>query len=108
MKKERKVLATNWSLKYGRKSFSCLSKGTKYWYSHCGKIGRDRYLKISRYKTNKFKKENPGNLSWRVFKSTSLKGKKLSPKIELVLKTVIIQNKSVKGISKVIETLKGK
>lgn len=85
-----------WVLKYSIKPL--LSKGTLNWYKYCQKIGRRKYLKKSRLKTLKFNKNNPGNLNFRVFKSTTLKSKNVNPELQIKFKRLVESNKSAKGM----------
>lgn len=92
----KKSIKLKWVQKYSVKPF--LKDSTINWYKSCQKMGRREFLKRSRIKTNKFNKKNPGNLQWRVFKTTILKNKDLSYQKLTGLKSKIHRNQSVKGI----------
>lgn len=92
--KFHKVL--EWSNKYGVKPFEELSVGTLHWYNWASKVGRRKYLKKSRMSTKKFVTNNPSNLNFRVFKSTVLKGKNVTPELLNDFKTLIETKGTVK------------
>jgi hypothetical protein len=73
-----------------------MTKGTLNWYQWCCKIGRKEYLRKSNIKTKRFYKYNPNDLQWRVFKTTVLKGKNVSPELMLKFKKLIEVKGSVK------------
>jgi len=85
---------SKWVQKYSIKPI--ISEATLKWYKWCEKIGRREYLKKSKIKTIKFNKKHPGNLKYRVFKSTVLKNKNVNPELLIQFKTLIEKNKSVK------------
>jgi hypothetical protein len=97
----------SWHKRYGLKPLNNLTKGTLNYYKWCTKIGRKQYLAKSRIKTKKFNKNHPGNLHFRVFKCTTLKGKNVSPELLLNFKTVIENEKSTKTAMYFYKHMKG-
>lgn len=101
-------LPKSWVEKYSRRSIFGLKPGTIMVYKWAEKIGRRKYLKLSRAKTARFNKNNPGNLQWRVFKCKILKKENVSNELFLKCKNKIEKYNSVRGMEKYVKIMKSK
>lgn len=70
-----------WIKKYSRNPIYTFTPRTIAWYKYCQKIGRRKYLKITKEKTAKHRKRYPNNLRFRIFKSTILKNKNINSRL---------------------------